>query len=255
MGDDIVVSGADVAAPEIEFSEVVRRYEDKLSEEQLHSLPYLVYGVSIKRTAEIVGVKASTIRSWLSNKDFSAALADAKIAITKWHAHMLDIVAARAWERAWEIIDKDVDPDDKVGRQEQARMVRFVLDQLGLKTRKVSVEHSISGPSLNVTAETVDLIARRLYELENTIDADAIVHEVDLSKSGQMACHPETAFDVINDVGGKVQCHVCGGWYVNLPTHIEVAHGMTSDEYKGVFALDPNVTLYPQSGGEDEENS
>lgn len=42
---------------------------------------------------------------------------------------------------------------------------------------------------------------------------------------------------VLNDDGGKVECHICGGWFVRLNPHIWRAHDTTSREYKSLFGL------------------
>lgn len=251
MMKDVVEVNAidDATAPEIEFSEVVRRYEDGLTDQQLRALPYISYGVSLSRVADILGVSVSSVRKWMKEPVFSAALRDARAAMSKWHASMLDAVAVRAWERAWEIINNDVDPDDKVGRQEQARMTRFVLEQLGLKTHRKEVTHKFDpGPALNVSDDTIDIIARKLHELENTIDAEEakvtdIDYDYDPSKFGQVAVHPETKYGVLNVDGRKLQCHLCGGWYLDLRLHAESVHGMSANAYKKAFGLSRDVRI------------
>lgn len=42
---------------------------------------------------------------------------------------------------------------------------------------------------------------------------------------------------------GRVQCHICGGWYVQLTAHTRVIHRIQASEYRGYFGLDLDVPL------------
>ena len=42
---------------------------------------------------------------------------------------------------------------------------------------------------------------------------------------------------------GKLQCHECGQWYEQLPTHYSVKHGMTGEQYKAKFGLFKHTAL------------
>jgi len=37
--------------------------------------------------------------------------------------------------------------------------------------------------------------------------------------------------------GQRVECHMCGGWYKLLPSHVWRAHGATAAEYRALFGL------------------
>lgn len=36
---------------------------------------------------------------------------------------------------------------------------------------------------------------------------------------------------------GRLQCHACGNWYEQLPTHFTVKHGMNGEQYRKKFGL------------------
>lgn len=42
---------------------------------------------------------------------------------------------------------------------------------------------------------------------------------------------------------GDLQCHVCGKWYEQLPTHFSVKHQMTGDSYRKKFGLFASTAL------------
>jgi hypothetical protein len=42
---------------------------------------------------------------------------------------------------------------------------------------------------------------------------------------------------------GKLQCHECGKWFEQLPTHFSVKHGMTGEQYRAKFGLFTQTAL------------
>ncbi len=42
---------------------------------------------------------------------------------------------------------------------------------------------------------------------------------------------------------GRLVCHECGGAYLNLAGHVALVHGMSADEYRGVYELPRTVKL------------
>lgn len=40
-----------------------------------------------------------------------------------------------------------------------------------------------------------------------------------------------------DDDGGRIQCHICGSWYVALYKHLNMAHGMSADTYRTTYGL------------------
>ena len=48
---------------------------------------------------------------------------------------------------------------------------------------------------------------------------------------------------ISEDAEGRLVCHECGGGYLNLAAHVALAHGMSADEYRGVYELPRTVKL------------
>jgi len=42
---------------------------------------------------------------------------------------------------------------------------------------------------------------------------------------------------------GQLQCHMCGAWYENIPTHLTSTHRISSDDYKFRFGLFKSTAL------------
>lgn len=44
-------------------------------------------------------------------------------------------------------------------------------------------------------------------------------------------------YGVLASDGERVQCHICGRWYISLANHVYPAHGILADEYREQFGL------------------
>lgn len=239
------------------FADVIRDYEDKLSATQIAALPYLAFGATIKKTSEIVGVEPGTVSGWMRNDiSFKAALTDAHILVSEWHSDVLNQVAVLAWEHIWEILQTDYDKDDKLGRSEKAKTARFIVDRLNIKPKQVEVKHEVEMPQLNIEQTSIDLIARRLHELDTGDDGiDFVDAKFTISDIGQMACHPDTDYGKVNiDTEiDKRQCHVCGEWFRYLSVHSRNVHGMDAEDYRRVFKISGEIRLDPEPKIDEED--
>lgn len=47
-----------------------------------------------------------------------------------------------------------------------------------------------------------------------------------------------------SDAGDQVQCHVCGGWFGSLNTHLRL-HGHDARSYKEAFGLPRTISMLP----------
>src|SRR5438093_12554458 len=45
------------------------------------------------------------------------------------------------------------------------------------------------------------------------------------------------------DLDGRLRCHVCGRWFVNLAQHDRLAHGYWADDYREAFGLNRTTPL------------
>ena len=45
---------------------------------------------------------------------------------------------------------------------------------------------------------------------------------------------------------GKLQCKICGGWYVQLGSHVVQRHGMTAREYREIMNLPVSRGIVPR---------
>lgn len=52
---------------------------------------------------------------------------------------------------------------------------------------------------------------------------------------------------LVSDNGEKVQCHICGRWFILLAPHLRWKHNLTPDEYREDFGLNRTQPLCAQS--------
>jgi len=52
---------------------------------------------------------------------------------------------------------------------------------------------------------------------------------------------------VLLEKDGKVQCHICGRWFIELGRHTSTKHKVSADEYRAYFGLACGRALCPQS--------
>ncbi|MDP8928924.1 MAG: MucR family transcriptional regulator, partial [Actinomycetota bacterium] len=45
------------------------------------------------------------------------------------------------------------------------------------------------------------------------------------------------------DDDGRVQCHICGGFYDHLGAHVHHRHGLRADDYRAAFGLKQSTKL------------
>ncbi len=55
---------------------------------------------------------------------------------------------------------------------------------------------------------------------------------------------PPAGVLVADDDGGRVQCHVCGRFFVGLAHHIRLAHGLTAEAYREQYGLARGLSLF-----------
>lgn len=86
------------------------------------------------------------------------------------------------------------------------------------------------------------------HKKENKIDYDqAPSGHINIEKWEPPFMPVSTGFGFIgvlaeDSVNGELQCHECGNWYEQLPTHL-VKHGMTADSYRQKFGLFTQTAL------------
>lgn len=227
------------------YADIIRKYEDELTSDQLLSLPYVIYGVSMEKTAELLKIEKRSLSSWArGNESYRAALSEMTAAMSEFHYSVLNQLAVRAWD----VLAKSLEDDSSYPPAERLKTARFIIEQLGLKTNKTEVKHTIEeAPQVNVSEGSVDVIAQRLHQLMNGVSPVAEVIDGEYRTIGlepMVACHPETTFGVLNTNGeGYLQCHVCGKWYEDLKIHIEGVHDLTQLSYRSKYLIDDKTWM------------
>lgn len=218
-----------------------------LTADQVSVLPYLANGMSVKKASQLTKIPSRTIEEWkLNNNAFDIALTKLSAIIGEWHSQQIQLLAIRAWDVMWEILGQDYKDVSEKERTEMAKAAQFIIKSIAPDHSTKHITHEMLNPELNISEGTVDVIARRVKELQDgpkdTIEGEYKIEDV----SSLYTCHPETDFGTINydEVEDKYQCHICGKWYKILVEHVKDTHGLKIDYYKELFKIPDSVTKW-----------
>lgn len=227
------------------LSSVVADYSTTLSVEQLRAIPLIAQGIPFFRVAKEVGVTTENIKSWYNlDRDFNMAVKQAINIASSWHEQEINKLGAVAVDRLWSIVGSNYESASESEKREIARTARFIIDKIVGQKQQQTITHEISTPELNISENTVDILAKRIHEL-SLQDDPKVKTEYDIDHiETSFARHPDTDLGKINydEVENMFQCHICGKWVVNLPDHIDKTHAISVVQYRKAFNLTDDVT-------------
>ena len=157
-------------------------------------LPFLVFGVPYVQIAKIFGIHKSTITKALNNHpDFARRVAQGrKMVKRQLHYLWLDQKAVMAWQGVDYYLSLDPFEKDENGEyvnevgvrrvmfQEKAKMVRFVLQQLGLHVQRHEVTHHTPQPMFMGDSSVAEIVVERVRAImsgDDERDVDVIAGE------------------------------------------------------------------------------
>lgn len=221
---------------------VIDKFSDLLDEDQLRALPLVGYGMSYDRVAKQLGLGKQTVLQWYrADPNFRNAVIEFKSNAQGYHRSMLNQSMVIAWDRIFEYVSTEYDTDDKDNRTLQVQIIKSLLSELGMKQSPVVINNNVGGGQQNVTEESIDIIARRLHEIQTgTIDAEYQILETDEDDSAEMKylMHKDAQVGIINTRDdGRMQCHICGDWSLDLTVHIRTEHNMSPARYRNIYQL------------------
>ena len=212
----------------------------ELSRKQISALPYLANGMSIQKVAALVKAKPKDISGWLEEQGtFQIALTKLVAIISQWHDEQIKLLSMRALEVYWEILEQDYSESSDLDKREISRAAQFIIRSATAEHKTQHVTHELVSPELNISEGTVDILARRVKELQEG-ETDEIEGEYKLEEVAPIfTCHPDTDYGVINynEEIKSYQCHICGEWSKDFVQHIEDNHSLTRNEYRELFKI------------------
>lgn len=75
----------------------------------------------------------------------------------------------------------------------------------------------------------------------------ADVAETNLPRQGSWPNEWHGELGVLKESNGKVECHICGKWFIELGRHVSAKHKVSADEYRAYFGLATKRALCPKS--------
>lgn len=254
----------------------LEKYIDELSEQQIRAIPLLAFGMKPSKVAKTINVSDTTIRQWMrTDQNFRQAMSEFIDNSRYYHVSMLNQAAVRAWDRMFEYLDTDYPEEDRVGRTNQASAAKFVLSELGIMRQEPEREEA--DPQLNITEDSADIIARKVFELQNKDNPSGVETEYTVvdslddndprisynnmnkardvgnvgdefglaDKKPEFPKHPGTEYGEItyNDDESRARCHICGNWEIDLVMHIRNEHKLSPARYRRMYMIPESIKL------------
>jgi len=216
------------------IEELAARYNG-LTYKQMRAVQLLGHGIPAQIVSSSVGVSLDTINNWLSEDSiFNDAIIYARESAVEQSKKIIEQTRTLALDKALEILSQDYSKAFDQERREIARMARFVLER---SDDSGSASGNSFTPQLFISTGSIDAIAARITELDK---GEEYIEGEYIETHPSYSCHPETDYGVINydDESDTRQCHICGGWFVDLFGHTNRKHGLSQEEYRTVFRID-----------------
>jgi len=223
-----------------------------LDETEQQVLRLIGVGLNDRNAAEAAGMSRSYIRDRMqASLYFAKAYTEVKDRYDDWLQARVKFIMPEVWARIEKILADDPDilraQDSGYARvvyQTQAKIVDKLLRINYAEETKVTHEHGLSEPLMQMAAQNAALVAQQLAQTEREIakgTADKHLPE------HQIIDLPVTAFAPVFDVQprdeqGRFRCLECDAWVVDLLTHLQEAHALELQAYQIKHNLDPMVS-------------
>lgn len=226
-----------------DFVESEEANDSVLDEAKLKAIALLAHGVPVSRAASAIGVSTSVLNGWLGAAGFMSAVEYVSSGLNEWHKQQLGYAASLAWEKITNLLSMDLSPSDP-GFKDQVRVAENIVRQVigtDLSIKEDLEEEEVV--ELNVHQSSVDLIARRVMDLQSKPEAESKTRSVNLDELPiTVACHPNSVYgEMMRGESGWYICHVCGKELEDLFLHTESAHALTYDAYCDLFGVDRSM--------------
>jgi hypothetical protein len=138
-------------------------------------------------------------------------------------------------------------------RRHKAGLAQFVIRQQS-RVDERKTKHIVDVPSMLIGAQSVALIAERISqalggddvkkERDSVIGEYTVVERDDTELVNELE-NPVPKFGQLNvdwDTG-RLQCHVCNGFYASVSSHISSAHNVSTEEYRQIYGIQSDIPL------------
>lgn len=170
-----------------------------LAENHADWLPFLVFGMPYVQIARIFGCDKSNVTHALKrHPELARAVAQGrKMVKRQLHYVWLDQKAVSAWRSIDEFLLLEPFEVDEYGQyvhdkatrrtliQEKAKMIRFVIQQLGLQVQRYEVTHNVPTPMFKGDDKLAQLVVERVTMVAEDNDKDVIAGNYKVLKEGK----------------------------------------------------------------------
>lgn len=223
--------------------------DTQLSEEQIAIAPLLIAGVPVKYIAKKFSLPAARINAWQNtDRIFISYLEMLREERNKILDDSMLKIGALALLHAEDILTTDIEPEDFTGRKIKADLAKSVMAMISSK--KVDVK--IQAPSAqlnNIDQSSLDIVNKHGRNKDNYI----VINNAEIPVDEPLLYH-ECVMGTLNTdtSSGKIQCHVCGGWYDDFVKHIRLAHSISPARYRIVYQIPDDIPFFLESEYKEE---
>jgi hypothetical protein len=206
----------------------------------------LVAGFPMYKIAKKIGVKTSTVKSYIKKYPaMASAVARARSDLSLWRMAQMEQQFVQALETSEEVFTADDSTNAKL-LGIKAQHARYVLSLFFGNKLDINIKISDETPLLKASKSALDYVvdAAKEYENEDTIEATVRIIE-DGSTNGPLLDeegNPNHGVLGELDVSEEgIMCHVCGVRFERLDIHIRVKEKLSSEMYETIFMLSPGT--------------
>lgn len=221
----------------------LRLDEYDLNDNERRVLTLLSVGLPGNRASQAAGMSRDYAYMRLQDSlEFARAYKDVKNRVREWAEARLSFTLPLAWQVLDRILLADPEeylasdsPYARAVLKAQGQIAKQIVRLDAQKDAKLTIKHELEDPLLQVKQRSLDLVARRMAQLER-LEADGKLDE--MTPEWQVLEAQSRAVSEV--IGGQpvsyereqLQCLECDKWQRNLHAHIHNAHGMSVTEYK-----------------------
>lgn len=225
-----------------EVIDIIDKYQHDLSEKQIEALPYMAANVDLTKIANILGVSRATISKWRREVPaFMDAVRDMRALQVGHTDQSLAKVAIRAYDVLWEIVSQDYSQANDKERRIIADTAKFIVGKINSDKIDTTVTHQLEDPNINISEQSIDILARRVHQLSSQGGAESISREYNVAEGDfRYAIHPEARYGVLlkDQATGKSMCHICGEWVDDVPEHSAGLHRVSAEQYSEISGVE-----------------
>lgn len=220
------------------MNDIVQYNPNTLLDEQIAAAELMAAGVPMKYIAKKLLIPVTHITLWKNtDASFIAYLEQLRQERQRIIDDNLTKVGALAFLHAEEILTSD--PTDINEVKIKADMAKSVMSMISSKKVDVKVEIPVATKLDNIDPASKAIVSK--HQQPNYV----VVNNVEILEDEPILFKDcKKGVLNINSQEGKIQCHICGGWYDDFVRHIRLSHDISPPRYRSIYDIPEDIPFY-----------